>query len=132
MPQSKVSVPISRTAGWCSSRLRTLTLKDDGKIFRLYQAAATLALAFGSVFFSHRFPLMATIHALIHDLKVESAIHAYTCDLCGVSITLGEKHLVCSDSAARTHACRSCASEFVAQVAAHLQEIERELAARLN
>ena len=73
---------------------------------------------------------MATIHAIINDLTVETAIRAYTCELCGISITLGEKHLVCSDSAATTHVCRSCAAEFVAQVAAHLQEIERELAAR--
>ena len=75
---------------------------------------------------------MATIYATINDLKVETALHAFTCDLCGASITLGEKHLVRSSgsTSAKNRMCHSCAADYVAQVNAQLQEIERELAAR--
>ena len=75
---------------------------------------------------------MARIYATLNDLKVETALHAFICDLCGASITLGEKHLVRSagSDSTKNRICHSCASDYVAQVKAQLQEIERELAAR--
>ena len=75
---------------------------------------------------------MATIYATLNDLKVETALHAFICDLCGASITLGEKHLVRSagSDSTKNRMCHSCASDYLAQVTEQVQEIEPVLAAR--